>query len=92
MCAWRAAFAAGADPLKHDHEGKSALDLARHFGNTGVMGVLEGAQEQAELLSLKDLGIGTHRGKSGTPLRGEHCEPSISPNSVSSPLSPIRSN
>ena len=64
---------AGADPLRKDSEGKSAMDLARHFGNETVIGVLEGAQEAVELLALKELGIGSHRGKN-------------SPTSVSSAL------
>lgn len=76
---------AGADPLSVDFEGKSALDLARHFGNTSVLAVLEGAHEASELLALKDLGIGSHRHHKADALPS-HRDPSISPNSVSSPL------
>ena len=74
---------AGADALRKDAEGKSALDLAKHFGNADVLSVLEGAQEQRELLDLKDLGIGSHRG----PRRGPT---QVSPTSVSSHLSPTK--
>ena len=68
---------AGADPNRKDSEGKSSMDLAKHFGNTDVMALLESAQETRELLALKDLGIGSHRG------------PRVSPNSVSSQLAPV---
>lgn len=69
---------AGADPLRKDAEGKSAMDLAKHFGDEGVLAVMEGAQEQTELLALKNLGIGSHRGPK-VPTQ-------VSPSSVSSPL------
>ena len=65
---------AGATPTKEDVEGKSAMDLARHFGDAKVLEVLEGAQEQSELLALKNLGIGTHRGTA----RSEGARPPIS--------------
>ena len=73
---------AGADPLRKDSEGKSALDLGRHFGNNDVIAVLEGAQEERELLALKSMGIGTNRG-----YRPAQVDPSQrSPTSVSSQL------
>ena len=55
---------AGADPLRKDSEGKSAMDLAKHFGHTNIISILDAAQEQSELLALKELGIGSasHRG------------------------------
>ena len=52
---------AGANPREKDHEGKTPIDLAYHFKNANVITIMEGAQERAELLALKDLGIGTHR-------------------------------
>ncbi len=70
---------AGADPQRKDTEGKSAMDLARHFGNSDVVSALEGAQEANELLALKNMGIGSgsasHRGPRPT-------DPSRSPTSV----------
>lgn len=63
----------GADPQQKDAEGKSSMDLAKHFGNEAIVGILEAAQEQRELLALKNMGIGSHR-------------PSRSPTSVSSNL------
>lgn len=74
---------AGADPKRKDSEGKSAMDLAKHFGNAGIVEVLEGAQEQNELLALKSMGIGSgsHRG-ARPPLPAS----SRSPTSISSPL------
>ena len=52
----------GADPLRKDADGKSSIDLAKHFGNQAVMSVLEASQEQSELQALKSMGIGSHRG------------------------------
>lgn len=72
---------AGADPLRKDAEGKTAKDLAVHFGKPDVIGAMERAHEKAEVLALKGLGIGTHRGQAR--------EAGSSPNSVSSPLQPM---
>ena len=84
---------AGADPERPDLEGKSAMDLARHFGNREVLAVLEGAQEATELLALRELGIGTHRGEraTGSAAQPERRQPaaddaSRSPTSVSERL------
>ena len=54
----------GADPQRKDSEGKSAMDLAKHFGNSTVIGILDAAVERDELEELKNLGIGSgsHRG------------------------------
>ena len=49
---------AGADPLVKDSEGKTPMDLAKHFGNDNMVRMLEGAQDHAEVLDLKSLGIG----------------------------------
>jgi len=68
----------GADPLRKDMEGKTAMDLAKHFGHTEIVTLLEGANDQKEVLDLRSLGIGSHRG-SKDPA-------STSPTSVSSPL------
>ena len=80
LAACKQLIEAGADPTRKDIEGKSAMDFARHFGNEAIVSMLEGASEQAEVLALKGLGIGTHRG--GRPSGSSQA----SPTSVSSPL------
>ena len=62
---------AKADPLVKDFEGKTPMDLAKHFENQALVGILEGAQDQAEVLDLMSLGIGdrlsSHRGSKTSP-------------------------
>ena len=81
---------AGADPMRKDHEGKTVMDLARHFGKSEMVATIERAQESAEVMALKGLGIGTHRGTSPNPKGSRPSRSSggsgNSPNSVSSPL------
>ena len=74
--------AAGADAFKKDTEGKTAMDLAHHFGNVAIIAIMQTAQETSELLALKELGIGTGFGSHRTHTT----DPSCSPNSVSSTL------
>jgi len=83
---------AGAETHRKDNEGKTAMDLAQHFGKTEVISTMERAQERAEVLALKGLGIGTHRGQrpSAQPAEVADTSPTNSPNSVtSSPLQPM---
>lgn len=54
---------AGADPLRKDAEGKTPKELAIHFRKADVITIMEQAQEKAEVMALKGLGIGTHRGE-----------------------------
>ena len=68
----------GAEPLLKDVEGKTAFDLAKHFNHEGIISLFEGAQDATEVLALKGLGIGTHRGNRG--------QDQTSPTSVSSPV------
>lgn len=77
---------AGADALAKDAEGKSSMDLAHHFGNQRVVSILEGAQEQRELLALKGMGIGSRTVDPASPHPPRESDPSRSPNSVDSPL------
>jgi len=84
----------GADAQKKDHEGKTAMDLAAHFGKSEIISTMERAKEKAEVMELKGLGIGTHREAAAshrgrTPTRPEAAGGASPSSVVHSPLPPM---
>ena len=111
---------AGADALVKDSEGKTPMDLAKHFGNQAsvlrlvalflhkdvetlllidpfflllqiMVGMLEGAQDHAEVLDLKSLGIGERTTSSSQRSHGGSADTNQqpSPTSVTQPTQPV---
>ena len=61
------------------------MDLAQHFANAGLVSILEGANEQKDILDLKSMGIGSHSTATRATPRSEGQQ--RSPTSVESKLS-----